>query len=336
MRTRQDLLQARSKAWTELETLVRRAEGPSGAARLNPSEISSLAAEYRALASDLLQVRRDRLGADLERHLDTLAGRAHNVLHAGAGADAGMLSVGALILDFPGALRRNWRFFVLATVLFYGPLAAGAFGAYSSEAYALAMLPPSQLEAVEQMYADAPEREASGQNAAMTGFYIWNNVGIAFRCFATGILAGLGSIWFLVTNGLFIGAVFGHLIRVGLGPNILSFVASHSPWELTAITISGAAGLQMGLALVITHGRSRLGSLQSIGQELLRQVVGAAIFLFIAALIEAWVSPSPAPWPVKVAASVVGWGVVFGIIIGAGRGRIPADVNAKREFEGAA
>lgn len=333
MRTRQDLLRARSASWTELERLVDKGDGPLGAARLSPTEVSTLAAEYRALASDLLQVRRDRLGADLERHLDTLAGRAHNVLHAGA--DAKALSVGALFLDFPGALRRNWRLFLLATFLFYGPFLAGGLSAYADESYALAMLDPSQMSSVESMYSDAPEREASGSNATMTGFYIWNNIGIAFRCFATGILAGLGSIWFLVTNGLFIGAVFGHLMRVGLGENLLTFVASHSPWELTAITISGAAGLQMGLSLVITHGRSRIGSLQSRAQELLRQVLGATLFLAIAAVLEAWLSPSPLPWPVKATASAAGWALVFGTILFAGRGRVPPDVLANRAFDGA-
>jgi len=49
----------------------------------------------------------------------------------------------------------------------------------------------------------------------MASFYVYNNVGIAFRCFATGILFGLGSIFFLVYNGLCIGVVAG---AVGVFP----------------------------------------------------------------------------------------------------------------------
>ncbi|MEO1229588.1 MAG: stage II sporulation protein M [Myxococcota bacterium] len=325
MRTRQHLVAERGQHWTDLETLVHRAEGVTGS--LSPEEVSTLATEYRGLASDLLQVRRDRLGADLERHLDGLAARAHNVLYSGARRSRGPLSFLELVLDFPGAVRRNLAFFMLASVLFYGPFILGGWAAFVSESYALAILDPTQLQAMEEMYSQEPSRAASGQNASMTGFYIWNNVGIAFRCFATGILFGLGSIWFLVFNGLFIGVVFGHLHRVGLGTNLLTFVATHSPWELTAIVMSGAAGLQMGLALVATQGRSRLKSLQAVGPELLRQVVGAALFLMTAAFLEAWVSPSSLPASVKAGIGAAGTLCVVLILVLGGRGRRPSDLT---------
>ena len=40
-------------------------------------------------------------------------------------------------------------------------------------------------------------------------FYVYNNVGIALRCFALGIFGGLGSAFYLVQNGLSIGAILG-------------------------------------------------------------------------------------------------------------------------------
>ena len=39
----------------------------------------------------------------------------------------------------------------------------------------------------------------------MFGFYIWNNVRIGFQTFAGGLLAGVGSVWFLASNGVIIG-----------------------------------------------------------------------------------------------------------------------------------
>lgn len=329
MRTRADLITARRPSWRRLESLLGRAEGLRGASRLPPAEIAELAGLYRALASDLMCARRDHLGADLERYLDGLAARAHNALHAGSGGGSKRLL--DLFRDFPGAVRRNARAFWVATALFYLPGLLAGLAAYGSEVYAIDLLGPSQVHAMEAMYAEAPNGRASAANASMTGFYVWNNVGIAFRCFATGILFGLGSIWFLVSNGLFIGAAFGHLGRVGLGANLAGFVATHGPWELTAIVISGAAGLQMGLALILTGGRTRLGSLQSVGPELLRQVGGAALFLTLAALLEGWVSPSSLPTEAKHGLGAFGWILVAAILLGAGRGRpLPADVEARR------
>ena len=331
MRHRASLLEARRPDWNRLEALVTQAESLRGPARLGPEQLSELATQYRALASDLMRVRRDRLGPDLERHLDGLAARAHNTLYSGSSRRLSGRSIGGLILDFPGALRRNWVLFLVACLVFYGPAGLAGWAAHESESYALTLLSPGHLEAVEEMYSSAPNGRESGTNAAMTGYYVWNNVGIALRCFATGILLGLGSLWFLVSNGLFLGTVLGHLIRVDLGSNILSFVSTHGPWELTAIVISGAAGFQMGLSFVLTRGRTRLGSLQSIAPELLRQVAGAGVFLGLAAILEGWVSPSSLPAETKYSLGIAGWVIVSLYLTMGGRGRaLPADVQKRR------
>ena len=62
----------------------------------------------------------------------------------------------------------------------------------------------------------------------MFGHYIRNNIGIAFQCFATGLLAGLGSLFFLVINGVMIGAVAGYLTARGLA------TTSGPSWPRTA------------------------------------------------------------------------------------------------------
>jgi uncharacterized membrane protein SpoIIM required for sporulation len=139
----------------------------------------------------------------------------------------------------------------------------------------------------------------SSDDAMMAGFYVYNNVGIAFRCFATGVLFGLGSVFFLLYNGLVMGAVLGWVIGAGHGQNILTFVCGHSSFELTAIVISGTAGLRMGQALLVTHGRTRFGSLRANAPEVARLVLGAAVMLLVAAGIEAFWSSSTVPAPIK-------------------------------------
>jgi uncharacterized membrane protein SpoIIM required for sporulation len=190
----------------------------------------------------------------------------------------------------------------------------------------------AELEGMEEMYKNAsPDLRNANTNATMTGFYIWNNVGIAFRCFATGVLFGLGSMFFVLFNALKLGVVLGHLARTGLGENIFSFISAHSPWELTAVVLSGAAGMQMGFALALTHGRTRIGNLEAHGLELLRQIAGTALFLGIAAMLEAWLSPSALPSDTKYLIGVVGW-ISVALWLGlSGRDRpIPADVLALR------
>jgi uncharacterized membrane protein SpoIIM required for sporulation len=215
-----------------------------------------------------------------------------------------------LTREFPRALRRNAGLFALACLLFYVPFFLTLVQTWKDQDAHLGILPIEMLEQMAQAYAKEPTGRAGGDNALMAGFYVFNNVGIAFRCFATGILFGLGSAFFLVYNGAVTGAVFGHVIRTGGGLNILTFVAGHAPLELTAIVISGAAGLEMGRALVVTDGRTRLGSLWAERYGILAQIVGAAVMLLLAAAIEGFWSPSAAPARVK---WIVG-GVVMALV----------------------
>lgn len=286
---------ARRPRWEELNTLLKGRK----LSKRSPKEISRVFELYRELCTDL--VRALRLGAAPATlaYLDALASRAHSQLYSGGGKR--LFFWGQFLRQaFPRALRENSRLFLVANVLFWLPFAVAVWRSIESSTFSARVLPIEMLEAMTQAYkGNLSDGRTAGSNAAMAGFYVFNNVGIAFRCFATGILFGLGSAFFLVYNGLVTGAVVGHVIRMGGGPNILTFVCGHAPLELFAIVISGAAGLQMGRSLVITDGRTRLGSLWAVREKILLQILGAAVMLLGAAAIEGFWSPSPAPAELK-------------------------------------
>ncbi|MCA9629141.1 MAG: stage II sporulation protein M [Myxococcales bacterium] len=292
---RDEFVAKRSARWDELERLL----VDKGLHRLPPATISRIAALYRSICADLMRARSLGIGADVTGHLDVLASRAHNVLYAPK--PYRLRALWELVLfGFPRAFRANWRFNLLAFVLFYLPFVVGILGALHSTEFAEGILPRSMLRGMEEAYSHGfDDGRATGADAAMAGFYVHNNVGIAFRCFSTGILFGFGSMFFLVYNGLVTGTVLGHVMHVGHGVNILTFVCGHSPFELNAIVIAGGAGLQMGYALVRTDGLTRTASLRRRAPELFAQISGAAFMLLIAAFIEGFWSPSSIPPPVK-------------------------------------
>lgn len=299
--TQDEFVAKRRESWRELEQLLERGKELH---RSVPADISRAASLYRSVCSDLMRARAS-FGPDVVRYLDGLAARAHNLLYgARAYRLAGLWTLVAR--EFPQTLRRRWRFFALASALFYVPFLLGIIATLLSQEFAQTILPPQQLAMMEAMYEQGFDSGRDlDQDSQMAGFYVLNNVGIAFRCFATGILFGLGSLFFSIYNGLVIGVVFGWVTRAGHGGNIFTFVCGHGPFELTAIVISAGAGLQMGWALVKTDGLTRLGSLRSQARELGHLIIGAAAMLIIAAGIEGFWSPSGLPAQVKWAASVV-------------------------------
>ena len=74
---------------------------------------------------------------------------------------------------------------------------------------------------------------------------------------------------------------------------------AHGPFELTAIVLSAGAGLRLGVSLLVTGGLSRLASLQKTAGEAMPLMGAAMALFFLAAMIEAFLSPSGAPYELK-------------------------------------
>jgi uncharacterized membrane protein SpoIIM required for sporulation len=138
----------------------------------------------------------------------------------------------------------------------------------------------------------------------------------------SGLAFGLGSVFYLVSNGVFLGAIAGYLTQVGFGEPFWSFVSGHSAMELVAIVISGAAGLRLGGALVAPGLRSRKAALVAAAQPAVRLMYGAAGMFLVAAFIEAFWSPLTSFPPVtKYLVGSILWLVVAGYFLLAGRSR---------------
>lgn len=235
-------------------------------------------------------------------------------------------AIGFMAERFPRTLRRHARLFWLASALFLLPLLAIGLGTHADAELIYSLIEPDQVAELESMYdpanrkpGRAHERQAD-TDVAMFGYYIMNNVGLGFRCFAWGLLLGIGSAFLLVFNGLYIGAIAGHLTRIGEGEIFWPFVSGHAPYELTAIVISGAAGLLLGRALLAPGNRTRLAALRLDARDAVVLVGGAALMLLFAAVVEAfWSSGQAAPW-LKYSLGGLGWLLVATYLTLAGRG----------------
>lgn len=317
-KTRDDFVAIRQQSWRELEMLLHVAP------RCPPEALSRFAALYREVCADLMRARALSFGLDLLVYLDALAARAHNVLYESRPRRFS-LAIDFVLSEFPRVVRRRWRFVAAAAALFLVPLAVGLVGALVSRQFAMSVVPRGMLEELEKSYAEGfAHGRPADMDSVMAGFYVFNNVGIAFRCFASGILFGLGSVFFLVSNGLTIGAVAGFVTSAGSGRNLGTFIVGHGPYELTALVIAGAAGLLMGYSLIDTGGLKRIDSLRAHGRELVAMVSGAAVMLVIAAGFEGFWSPTSVPDQVKWAVGALNEVLVLTFLVLAGRHRTSA------------
>jgi uncharacterized membrane protein SpoIIM required for sporulation len=282
-----------------------------------------IAALYRRACEHLALARARSYPAYLVDRLDRLTADAHQVIYQqrefGAGALWRIFS-----RDFPRAVRADAVYVSIATALFVLPTLVLGVLVYFKPALILSVVDATTAAQFEQMYGAAGEsigrtRDA-GDDWTMFGFYIRNNVGVAFQCFASGLAAGLGSIFFLLYNGAMAGAVAGYLAERGLGDTFFSFVVTHGSFELTAIVLSGAAGLKLGYSLLAPGRRTRGQSLIVAANQCVVVIYGVAAMLIVAAALEAfWSSAAWVPSNVKYGVAAVCWLAVFAYLALQGR-----------------
>jgi uncharacterized membrane protein SpoIIM required for sporulation len=222
--------------------------------------------------------------------------------------------LGFLLGGFAQLVREQWRYVAAASLLFYGSLLGMGVLVLAFPELVFSLIDPEQLEQMEAMYDPDAHRlgrfgeRGSSDDWVMFGYYVMHNIGIAFQTFASGLLFGLGSLFYLLFNGLTIGAIAGHLTGIGYHQPFWSFVIGHGAFELTAITLAGAAGLKLGGALIAPGRLIRGEALRLAAAKSIRLIAGATVMLLIAAFIEAyWSSMTYPSAPVKYAVGALLW-----------------------------
>ena len=218
--------------------------------------------------------------------------------------------------EFPLAIYRHRYFISLALLVFLLPALIAGGWVYFDENAVYSVLDAPDVRAVEQMYDPSTsklgrEREAD-TDVFMFGFYIQNNISVAFRSFAGGLLAGIGTLFVLFFNGLYIGTIAGHLTRLDFVDTFYPFVVGHGSFELTAIVFSGAAGLKLGYSILNPGQFSRRNALRLAGIDAIPMLYGIVFMLVIAAFMEAfWSSNAGLAINVKYAVGAICWLLVL-------------------------
>ena len=319
-----ELLASRRENWHELERLCEQMRSRRKKS-MGAESISRFATLYRAACADLALADAYQLPPNTVQYLHRLVGRAHNQLYRGSGFD--LKSWGHVLMVQTPQRLFNDGCVQVAFCLFWGIFILSAHLAHSPTlwpGFTEQIVPAEQIEALEQMHGDSLGGRSWETSFAMTAFYIKHNAWIGLQCFAF-CLAIVPGILILIYNASMLGAVFGHMFRpdIAAGENFREFVMAHGPFELTAIVLSAAAGLRIGVSSLITGGLTRKAAIQRAGREAM-PIMGAALLLFfLAAMIEAFISPSELPWQFKAAVAVVSSGLLmfYFVVLGFPRGK---------------
>jgi uncharacterized membrane protein SpoIIM required for sporulation/uncharacterized RDD family membrane protein YckC len=317
------LVRRQRAEWDEYQKLLDEAR-TRGLDQLGEAKVSRFAALYREMAADLARARTYGGSPELLYTMERMVGFGHNLLYKPPTRSWRRFRAFAAG-GFAALARRRWKPIVAASVLFYLPALLTFAAVRNDPALQTELLTDALLSRVEE----AEEKERMGEGyvevpevfmPAMATDLIANNVQVTFVTFAGGILAGIGSVWYLVLNGVMLGAAAGAFANHGQSLHLWTFVLPHGVIELTAICIAGGAGLWMGSAFLLPGRRTRREVLVTRGREAVSLIGGTALMLAVAGMIEGFISPSQLPREVKLGLASLFALVMVSYFAFAGRG----------------
>jgi uncharacterized membrane protein SpoIIM required for sporulation len=297
----------RRPQWDRLAALLSQSD-QSGLKQLSREELQEMALLYRQVAADLSVLRQDATARTYAEHVNHLLARAHHIIYSGRKTSLRSLFV-FLRDEYPAIFQKQFRF-VLASLLV--SVAWGTLGAVLTSArpeFMRHFVGPQMIATMErhEMWTESIVTMAPMASSAI----MTNNLTVSFVTFASGIVFGLGTFFYLYINGMLLGVIGAACHQYGMSVALWSFVAPHGSLELPAILIAGGAGFRLGYSMLFPGSLRWKESVARGGIEATRLVSGVIPMLFIAGILEGFFSPSHVPVALKFSVG----GVLFTLLL---------------------
>jgi len=277
--------------WDRLSSLLSQADA-SGLGQLTRAELREMALLYRQVAADLSVLRQDPTARTYAQHVNQLLARAHHIIYSGRKTN--LLTVFRFLRDeYPVVFQRQIGF-VLASLAV--SVAWGLLGAAITSVHPefMRMFVSAKMIATMERHHMWTESVVTVAPLA-TSAIMTNNLTVTFIVFASGIVFGLGSFYYLAVNGMMLGVVAVACHQYGMALPLWTFVAPHGALELPSIVIAGGAGFRLGHAMLFPGALRWRDSVARGGIEATRLVSGIIPMLVVAGCLEGFFSPSQAP-----------------------------------------
>jgi len=243
-----EFYQSRKNEWESLSHLLELSQ--KNMRGLSETQVRDISRLYRAATSDLALAKRDFPRNEVTQYLNQLVARAHAVVYASEPLALKRLWDFAA-KGFPRLFRETWVFTFIAALFFLLPAFASGIDTYLRPQDATLLLPPEAHRLIsivedKELWIDIPVEE----RPYASSFIMTNNIRVSFLAFASGITAGLMTLWVMFFNGLMIGTLTGLTSFHGIGFELWTFVIGHGVIELSVIFMAGGSGLMLGWAIL--------------------------------------------------------------------------------------
>lgn len=275
--------------WERLDAVVTRLE--KGSLRsLSDDELLDLPRLYRTTLSCLSIARNTSLDRALLSYLEQLSIRAYLQIYSVQTSPAREM-LRFVTSAWPAAVRALWRELLFCVALTLASALAAYLLVRSDPIWFYGIIPEGMAagrdpSASTEFLRGTLYNHEPNYLTAFSTFLFTHNAQIAIFAFALGFAFAVPSVLLIIYNGLMLGAIFAVFAAHGLAPNLAGWLLIHGTTEIFAVSIAGAAGMRIGLALAFPGPLDRLQALVVAGRTAATALLGTVIMLAVAGVLE--------------------------------------------------
>jgi uncharacterized membrane protein SpoIIM required for sporulation len=250
-----------------------------------------LAARFVALTDDLAFARTFYPDSPITQDLNSLAGQFHQKIYRNRRERTDRF-YRFWRTELPLVVARNHRTLGFALLFFTVCTLLGALSAAYDDSFVRLILGDGYVNmTLENIKRGDPMAVYKGENESVMFFQItFNNVMVALRTFAAGVLAGVGTAYVLFANGLMLGAFQYFFYQHGVLAQSVLTIWIHGTLEISSIVLAGGSGFLLGRGFLLPGTYSRGVSFRRSAREAVKLALGIVPILMVAGFLEGFVT----------------------------------------------
>jgi uncharacterized membrane protein SpoIIM required for sporulation len=275
------------------------------------ASVDDTAATFIELTDDLAYARTFYPDSGTEKYLNQLTGKYYLNLYKNRKQPYRRFG-NFWIRELPRLFYGAHRQLLYAFIIFAGAAVIGAFSAARDEDFVRLILGDSYVNmTIRNIENGDPMAVYKGDDGSfMFLYFIYNNIGVAFAAFVSGIFLSVGTVVVLFRNGVMLGAFQYFFYKYGVLKASLLTIWIHGTLEISAIVIAGCAGLVLGNSILFPGTYSRAESFAKGVRRGMKIAAGLVPVFIAAAFFEAFVTRHT-EMPVWLSLSIISGSAIF-------------------------
>jgi len=246
---------------------------------------------YIQLTNDLAYAQTYYAESKTLLYLNSLASQAHQKIYKNK-KESGNRILEFWGKEFPLFFRQYHKTLLIAFLIFGVATAIGALSALNDSTFVRLILGDAYVnETLNNIAMGEPAAiYKSGSDVGMFFGITIHNIKVGIFAYAAGVIASLGTVYLLFSNGVMLGAFITFFYTKGVFFEANRQIWLHGTIEISVIIVAGCAGLIMGNSILFPKTYSRRVSFMKGAKDGLKVVVSTIPFFIIAGFIEGFIT----------------------------------------------